>query len=110
MPRLKEGDRVRVVQRPITEQDSKVFMYFPHMAGMTGVVENYYNSNEVAVKIDLESLPKVPSEIHKEATKRMRKKFVESVGEEQRKKLEKEELEFVPHYMALLREADLEKI
>ncbi|MBS1713552.1 MAG: hypothetical protein JST30_04370 [Armatimonadetes bacterium] len=109
MSRVKEGDRVRVVSRPITEQDRTVYGYYEHMKGLTGIVENVYGKDEVAVKVDLDCLPKIPADLHKDATRRMRERFTESVGEEARKQLSKEELEFVPHYMLLVRAEDLEK-
>jgi len=110
MSRVKEGDRVRVVSRPITEQDRTVYGYYAHMKGLTGTVENIYSKDEVAVKVDIESLSKIPGDLHKDATKRMRERFTESVGEEARKQLAKEELEFVPHYMLLVRAEDLEQV
>jgi ribosomal protein L21E len=110
MAKFKEGDRVRVTQRPLAAQDSKVYSLFEHMMGLTGVIENHYGPDEVAVKVDLETLGPVPKDIHAEATRRMRTKFVESVGEEARKQLSPAELEFVPNYVILVREADIEKI
>lgn len=110
MAKVKEGDRVRVVTRELTEQDKKVYGFFDHMQGLTGTVENVYSNNEVAVKVELGVLPKIPADVHKEATKRMRERFSDNVGEEARKSLSKEELEFVPHYMLLVRSEDLEKV
>jgi hypothetical protein len=104
----KEGDRVRVVQRPLTDQDAPVHAFFQHMQGMTGTVESVYSKDEVAVKVDLGCLPAIQAGVHKAATARMREKFVESVGEEAKKGLEKEELDFVPHYVLIVRSADLE--
>ncbi len=109
MSRVKEGDRVRIVKRELTDQDRKVYGFFDHMQGLTGTVENVYSKDEVAVKIDLAVLSKIPADVHKEATKRMRERFVENVGEEARKQLSKEELDFVPHYVLLVRTDDLEK-
>jgi len=110
MAKLKEGDRVKIAIRDSNEQDRKINKFFQHMTGLTGTIENYYNAREIAVKVDLDKLPAIPKAVHTEATKRLRNKFVESVGEEQRKSLTKEELEFTPHYMLLLSEADLEKL
>ena len=110
MSKVKEGDRVRILKRALTEQDKTVYGFFEHMQGLTGVVENVCGKDEVAVKVDLECLPKIPAEVHKDATKKMREKFAETVGEEARKQLTKEELEFVPHYMLLVRADDLEKV
>ena len=85
-------------------------MFFDHMHGLTGTVENVYGSDEVAVKVNLETLPRVAADVHKDGTKKMREKFAESVGEEQKKHLTKEELDFVPHYMLLVRSDDLETV
>ena len=100
---------MRIVTRPLSEQDKKVYGFFEHMQGMVGIVENVYSKDEVAIKVDLASLGKIPSDIHKEATKKMRERFVEGVSEEARKSLTKDELEFVPHYVLLCRSDDLEK-
>ena len=108
MAKVKEGDRVRVVTRELTEQDKKVYGFFEHMQGMTGLVENVYSPEEIAVKVELDCLPKVAADVHKGATKGMRDRFSENVSEEARKLLTKEELEFVPHYMILVRSDDLE--
>ena len=107
---FKEGDRVKVVSRKVTEDDRKTNAYFEHMAGLTGVVQNVYGANEIAVKIELESLSKVTTDVHKESIKRMREKFLGSISEEQKKQLTSEELNFDAHYMMLVRGADLEKV
>ena len=107
--KLSEGDRVRIKAREVTEDDRKNNRYFDHMAGLTGVVQNIYGEKEIAVQIDPDSLSKVSKDVHKEATNRMRQKFVENVSEVQRKELTKEELEFDTHFMLLLDSSDLEK-
>jgi hypothetical protein len=107
--KLSEGDRVRIKAREVTEDDRKNNRYFDHMAGLIGVVQNIYGEKEVAVQIDPDSLSKVSKDVHKEATNRMRQKFVENVSEVQRKELTKEELEFDTHFMLLLDSNDLEK-
>lgn len=107
---FKEGDRVKVVSRKVTEDDRKTNAYFEHMAGLTGVVQNVYGANEIAVKVELESLSKVTNDVHKESIKRMREKFLGSISEEQKKQLTSEELNFDAHYMMLVRGADLEKV
>ncbi|MCB8931983.1 MAG: hypothetical protein M9921_01970 [Fimbriimonadaceae bacterium] len=109
MPNWKEGDRVRVVARPVTDDDRASSCYYEHMAGLVGVVQNTYAKDEIAVKIDPDSLTKVTASVHKESTKRMREKFVNSVSEEQKKQLTPEELAFDAHYVVLCRSDDLEK-
>ncbi len=107
MPSFKEGDRVRVVTRDVTEEDRKKSVYFDHMAGLTGTVQNVYGPTEVAVKIDTEALGRITKEVHKTATERMREK---SITEELKKQLTPEEVNFDSHYILLVQGADLEKI
>ena len=105
---LQEGDRVRIVARTTSPDDRKANRYFPHMGGLTGTVQNMYEGNEVAVKIDGSSMTKATADVHTTATKRMREKFNAGVSEEQKKQLTKEELDFNVHYVLLVQSADLE--
>ncbi|HLO99279.1 MAG TPA: hypothetical protein VK171_11840 [Fimbriimonas sp.] len=108
--KLKEGDRVRVLNREVTEDDKKNRRFYAHMAGLSGTVQNIYNAEEVAVRIDESAMSKISTEVHTEATARMRSKLIESISEVQRKELTKEELEFDTHFMLLFDSNDLEKI
>lgn len=110
MAQFKEGDRVRVAARPVTEEDRKSNLYFEHMAGIEGTVQNIYANAEIAVKADLSTLSKVTLDVHKESIRRMREKFSSNISEEQRKQLTTEELNFDAHYMMLVREKDLQKV
>lgn len=110
MPGWKEGQRVRVAVREVTPKDREEHRYYTHMAGLTGTVQNVYSNDEIAVKIDLDSLTKVPEQVHANATTRMREQFGNNMTEEQRKQLTKEELAFTPHYVLLVRGSDLESI
>lgn len=101
---------MRVVTREVTEKDRAENRYFAHMAGLTGLVQNVYSEEEIAVKMDLDSLTKVSKDVHSTATDRMRDQFLSSVSEEQKKQLTKEELAFTPHYVLLVRSADLEAL
>ena len=110
MPQFKEGDKVRVVSRSVTEDDRKSSTYFEHMSGLTGVVQNLYGADGVAVKIDTTSISKVTGDVHKESIRRMREKFLQNISEEQRKQLTAEEQNFDAHYMLLVKSDDLEKV
>jgi hypothetical protein len=110
MPNWKEGDIVRVIQRPVTEEDRKTNRYFDHMAGLVGTVQNVYSNEEIAIKTDPPSLTDVTAKVHKAATQRMREKFLNNVSEEQKKLLTSEELNFNVNYVLLVRSNDLEKI
>jgi hypothetical protein len=108
MANWKEGDRVKIVQRKVTDEDRKKGRYFDHMAGLTGIVENVYEGNEVAMKVDIDSLSDITQKVHKEATRRMRDKFVGAISEEQKKQLTAEELNFEANYVLLVQGSDLE--
>ncbi|MEA2554173.1 MAG: hypothetical protein QOJ65_2349, partial [Fimbriimonadaceae bacterium] len=83
---------------------------YEHMAGLVGTVENVYGKEEIAVKIDIDSLSDTTQKVHKEATKRMRDKFLANISEEQKKQLTAEELNFEANYVLLLTSNDLEKV
>ena len=100
---------MRIVHRKVTDEDRKKNLYYEHMAGLTGVVENVYAKDEIAVKIDQDSLSEITRNVHKEATKRMRAKFLDAVSEEQKKQLTPEELNFNANFVLLIQGADLEK-
>ena len=108
MAKLKEGDKVRIVQREVLGEDRRSQRYYDHMAGLTGTVQNIYGPEEVAVMIDTATLGAVPRDVHKEAVRRLREKFLSSVSEEAKQKLTPEELNFTAHYMLLVRSEDLE--
>ncbi len=109
MATWKEGERVRVVIRKVTDDDRKKNRYFDHMAGLVGVVQNVYEGDEIAIKIETDSLSKVTADVHKESTSRMQLRFSKEISEEQKKQLTKEELEFQPHYVVLVAADDLER-
>ncbi|HWA83476.1 MAG TPA: hypothetical protein VG820_08595, partial [Fimbriimonadaceae bacterium] len=102
-------DRVRVIDRPVTEEDRKKNRYFEHMANLSGSIQTIYNSEEIAVRVDPAALTSVTKNVHDTALERMREKFLASVSEEQKKQLTPEELEFDAHYVLLVRAEDLEK-
>ncbi len=105
----KEGDKVSVIQRDVTADDRKNRMYYQHMAGLVGTVQNVYSENEIAVKIDVPCLDGVVKDVHTKSQDRMRNKFLKSISEEQKGKLSPEEKNFNAHYVLLVRSADLVK-
>ena len=110
MPAWKEGDQVRVVTRTVTDEDKKSNRYYSHMAGLTGSVQAVYEDSRVAIKVERVSMSDITADVHKTATERMRKKFVEGVSEEQKKALTKAEMEFDVNYVLLVQEKDLETV
>lgn len=109
MAKWKEGDKVRIVQREVTPEDRKLNRYFDHMAGLTGIVQNIYSPDEIAIKIDMTTVSNVVTVVHTEAVKRMREKFLKNITEEQKGKLSPEEKNFDAHYVLLVRAEDLVK-
>ena len=105
----KAGDRVRIVSRESSREDAQTFLYFGHMKGLTGTVQNYYDVDQVAVKIDPDAFTDTLATIHKEAVKRMRAKFLDSLGEEQKRRMSKEERRFDANHVVLVHSDDLEK-
>lgn len=110
MSNWKEGQRVRVVERPVTEEDRKTNRYFDHMAGLTGIIQNIYSNEEIAIKVDDSCMSTITRDVHKVSTERMRAKFLDNVSEEQRKQLTPDELNFSANYTMLVRGADLEPV
>lgn len=107
---FKEGDRVRILTRPVSPEDRKENRYFDHMAGLTGTVENVFAHSQIAVKVDLSTLNATAKDVHLESQQRMRKKFQNEISEEQKKKLTPEDLNFDSHYMILAQASDLKRI
>ncbi len=105
----KPGDRVRIKTREATAADQESLLYFPHLAGLTGTVRSVFSETEIAVVIDVDSMSEVMVGAHKEAVKRMRAKFLGSLGEEQKRNLSPEEKRFNANYVVLVKAADLEK-
>jgi len=110
MPNWTEGQRVQIVERDVTEEDRKGSRYFSHMAGLKGTIQNIYSADEIAVKIDPETMSTVTVDVHNMSIKRMREKFLGSLAEEQKKTLTNEELNFGANYVLLVRGADIELI
>ena len=108
MPKWKEGDRVRVISRDVTEEDRKKNRYFEHMAGVTGVVQNVYGEAEIAVRVEPASMSKITRDVHTKATERMKDKFLDGLPQEQRRNLTEEELDFKAQYVLLVQSSDLE--
>jgi len=110
MPTWKEGDRVRVVTRPVLAEDRRTNRYYDYMAGIEGTVQNVYGPEDIAVKADIPTTSEVAQAVHREAVRRLREKFISNVSEEAKAKLSKEELNFEAHYMVLVRSEDLESL
>src|SRR5476649_932474 len=102
MAQWKEGDKVQVIAREVTDEDRKKNRYFEHMAGLSGTVQNVYSDAEVAVRIDPSSMSKVTLDVHTKSTQRMKDKFLDGLPQEQKRNLTEEELDFKAQYVVLV--------
>ena len=69
MLHLKEGEPVRIIERPATAADIKAGLYFAHYRNLSGTVFKLYGTGETqqaAVDVDLDSLPDDVAHRHRE--------------------------------------------
>jgi hypothetical protein len=107
MPKFKEGDRVQVRARDAQGKEAQEGRYAPHLANAVGTVLKVYAPQEIAVDLDLESLPEAIRERHAEQQTRMHERWLNSLSEEARNRLTDDEKSFHLRYVALLAEDDL---
>ncbi len=108
MARFKEGDRVRVKVRNASEQEVLEGRYAPFMAGATGTILKIYDSKQIAVNLDIASLPEEVRQRHAEQQEAMHRRWLDSLSEEARSRLTDQEKAFHLNYVVLLTESDLE--
>jgi len=108
MARFKEGDRVRVKARQASEQEALEGHYAPFLAGATGTILKIYDAKQIAVNLDIDSLPEEVRQRHAEQQEAMYQRWFDSLSEEARNRLTDEEKAFRLNYVALLAESDLE--
>lgn len=109
MKNLKVGDRVRIVEREQTAADEKEQSYFPHFAGLTGVIRKLYPPDEACVEIDKESLPESNAERHQDIQKQLRTRWLEGLSSDARGKLSGKEQSFTLNYSVVVGVKDLER-
>jgi hypothetical protein len=108
MARFKEGDRVRVKARTASEQEVLEGRYAPFMASATGTILKIYDPKQIAVNLDIESLPEEVRQRHAEQQETMHRRWLDSLSEEARNRLTDQEKAFHLNYVVLLTESDLE--
>ena len=104
---LSAGDTVRVVDRAQVQADIKSNMYFPHYAGLTGVVGKVYPDNTASITIDTDSLPSVIRTRHENSTAQMRQKWLDGLSDEARNRLTAAEKKLSLRYAILVSVDDL---
>ncbi len=107
MPQFKEGDRVQVRAREAQGKEAQEGRYAPHLANAVGTILKIYTPQEIAVDLELESLPEAIRERHAEQQTRMHERWLSSLSDEARNRLSDEEKSFHLRYVALLAGDDL---
>lgn len=107
MPKFKEGDRVQVRAREAQGKEAHEGRYAPHLANATGAILKVYSPQEIAVELDLDTLPEAIRQRHAEQQTRMHERWLNSLSEEARNRLTDDEKTFRLRYVALLAEDDL---
>jgi len=101
------GDSVRVVERAQGPADIKSNLYYPHYAGLTGVIGKVYTDNTASVTIDVGSLPPALRTRHENSTQAMRQKWLDGLSDEARNRLTAAEKKLSLRYAILVGVDDL---
>ncbi len=109
MANLKAGDAVRIADREATAQDAKTGLFYGHYRGLPGTVQKVYKGDEVAVELELDSLPEDVWKRHMHVRDQMREKWLASLADDVRRKLTPEQKQFDLRYTVLVSPKDLER-
>jgi len=107
MLRLKEGECVRIVDRPVTAADVKSGLFYNHYRNLAGTVFKLYGAGQTqqaAIDVMHETLPPEVAERHRELTDRLRAGLT---GEARRNSGPGGENEFRLRYVVLVAVSDL---
>lgn len=104
---LTAGDTVRIVDRAQGPADIKSNLYYPHYAGLTGVIGKVYPDNTVSVTVDLVSLPAAIRSRHESSAQAMRQKWLDGLSDEARNRLTAAEKKLSLRYAILVSIDDL---
>ncbi len=107
MQKLKEGDRVRIVERAPSTTDAKTGLYYSYYGNLSGTIFKLYGSGteaQAAVDIDLDSLPQDVARRHLDTRDQMRATLT---GEARRLSAPGSEHELRLRYVVLVALSDL---
>ena len=104
---LSAGDTVRVLERAQVQADIKSNMYYPHYAGLTGVIGKVYPDNTASITVDPDSLPPAIRTRHESSTAQMRQKWLDGLSDEARNRLTAAEKKLSLRYAILVAVDDL---
>jgi hypothetical protein len=109
MANLKAGDRVKISNRETTVHDAKTGLFYGHFRGLVGAVQKVFKTGEVAVEVELEALPEDIWKRHMQVRDQMRKRWLDGLADDVRRKLTPEQKTFELRYVVLVAAQDLEK-
>ncbi len=104
---FKEGDRVRIVDRAMSDEDIKSQLFYDHYRGLTGKVQKVYQTDEIAVEIEHDALLETVAVRHMEVKEQMKTKWMNGLSEEAKGRLSDAEKDFQLRYTVLVMAKDL---
>ena len=104
---FKEGDRVQIVDREVTSEDTKSGLFYNHFRGLTGTVLKVYANGEVSLEVEVESLAETAAMRHNDVEAQMKTKWLDGLSEEGRNRLSEKERDFRLRYTVLVAMSDL---
>ena len=108
MASYKTGDRIIINSRETTVDDEKSGLYYKHFGGLTGVVDRLYDDS-VCIHVDLESLSNDMKKRHDEIQEFERKRWLSSLSDEARNRLNAEQKKLKISYKILVSINDISK-
>lgn len=107
MAAIKAGDRVTVVQRDVTAEDTKTQLYFAYFGGLTGTIDKVYDDDTVCVDIDLDALQEEARERHLAMQEKERRRWLDGLSDEARRRLTPEQQQLKMSYKILVLKKDI---
>ena len=109
MASFKNGDRVRILDRPASANDIKSGLFFNHYRNLSGAVQKAYKSGEIAISVEPDCLPKDIWNRHTQVRDQMRRRWIEGLTDEGRRRLTPDQKTFDLRYVVLVAASDLQK-
>jgi hypothetical protein len=106
---FKNGDRIRILDRPANAGDLKSGLFYNHYRGLTGAVQKAFKSGEMAIEVDPDCLPESIWKRHMDVRDQMRQRWLEGLTDEARRKLTPDQKTFDLRYVVLVAAADVQK-
>lgn len=104
-----EGQRVEIVSREASEEDTKSGMFYNFFSGLTGTVQKVYPTDEIAVEIEQASLPEAAATRHHDIQESMKSRWLDNLSEEAKNRLTDAEKDFQLRYTLLVHAKDLKE-